>query len=301
MKLSQLRTFLAVVETGSIHGGARLLGVTQPAVSSAIGGLEKMLGAKLFRRSSLGIEPTEYGRAFTVRARALVEDMRRAHEEIARMRDGSTGSVILSLSSTSARVFLPSAFARFRETMPNVSVELNDATWAESIDRLRRGVIDFAMVQGPPGLSYPDSVEVTPLIALPLVIGVRGKNPLVRSRSLGDLSGATWLLPGRPAPGAEVRFAEMFERHGFHPPKLVMRCQSPLTALALLQTMDFVSLFAEPVVRQEFSRYGLKRVPVREPLPHLLHSLLTRRDAPLTTVAAHFFQCLKETCAESVG
>ncbi|WP_153140813.1 LysR substrate-binding domain-containing protein [Paraburkholderia agricolaris] len=301
MKLNQLRTFLAVVETSSIHAGARALGISQPAVSAVIRGLEQMLGAPLFRRSSLGIELTEYGQTFAVRARALVEDMRRAREEIAQMQNGESGSVSVSLSSTAARVFLPEALARFRQSMPNVAVELNEATWLEALDQLKKGVTDFAVVQAPQSLSYPEFVEVMPLIAFPLVIGARKSHPLLKSRSLADLVDATWLLPGRPAPGSAARFAEVFERHGFRAPKLIMRCQSTLTAFALMQSMDFVSLFAAPMAAQEFSRYGLKAVPVREALPELMHSLLTRREQPPTAAAAHFFHCIRQTCLDNAS
>lgn len=293
MKQKQLDTFLAVVDTGSIHAGARALGTSQPAVSAMIRGLEQMLGASLFRRSSLGIELTEYGQAFAVRARALVEDMRRARDEIAQMQNGESGRVTIALSSTAARVFLPAALARFRQAMPNVAVELNDATWLEALDQLRKGLIDFALVQAPPTLTYPESVRVTPLVALPLIVGARKGHPLLKCRSLGDLVDAAWLLPGRPAPGVAERFADLFERHGFRPPKLIMRCQSTLTALALMQNMDLISLFAEPMAAQEFSRYGLKTVHVKETMPRLMHSLLTRHEPPLTAAAGYFFQCFK--------
>jgi len=301
MKRKQLETFLAVVETGSIHAGARSLGTSQPAVSTMIRGLERLLGAPLFRRSSLGIELTEYGRVFAVRAQALVEDMRRARAEIAQMQSGESGRVSIALSSTAARVFLPAALMRFRQAMPNVEVELNDATWLESLDQLRKGVIDFALVQAPPALTYPESVHVTPLVALPLIVGARKSHPLLKSRSLGALVDAAWLLPGRPAPGVAERFTELFQQYGFRPPTRVMRCQSSLTAFALMQSMDLISLFTEPLVAQEFSRYGLKAIPVKETMPRLMHNLLTRKDSPLTSVAAYFFECFEATKYASSG
>lgn len=299
MKLKQLRTFLIVAETGSIHAGARLLGVSQPAVSTAIRGLEQMLDAPLFRRSSNGIELTEYGHAFARRARALVEDMRRAQEEIGQMKHGGAGTVTLAMAATaSARVYVPTALERFKRTMPHVAIELTDGTWQQVIDQLVKGIADFAMVQAPANLDYPESIEVVPLNALPLIVGVRDTHPLRNVRSLGRLTDSTWLLPGRLAPSTETRFVELFERHGLRPPSSIIRCQSSMTALALMQKMDFVSLFAAPMAAEDFPRYGLRKVKVREPLPALAHSLLKRREPPLTTAAAHFFQCLLEACRE---
>lgn len=58
MSLTHLRTFIAVHRRGSISEAARLLGLTQPAVSAHIAALEAQLGRGLFVRHARGVYPT---------------------------------------------------------------------------------------------------------------------------------------------------------------------------------------------------------------------------------------------------
>ena len=53
------RTFLAVVQEGSLSSAARRLGLTQPTVARHVDALEKAVGADLFLRSQRGLVPTE--------------------------------------------------------------------------------------------------------------------------------------------------------------------------------------------------------------------------------------------------
>ena len=63
-----LRMFLAVCRANSISGGARLLNISQPSVSSAIAQLEQAVGAQLFARSRTGISLTAEGETLLRRA-----------------------------------------------------------------------------------------------------------------------------------------------------------------------------------------------------------------------------------------
>jgi DNA-binding transcriptional LysR family regulator len=53
------RTLLAVLEAGSLSGGARRLGLSQPTAGRHIEQLEQALGAALFTRSQTGLRPTD--------------------------------------------------------------------------------------------------------------------------------------------------------------------------------------------------------------------------------------------------
>jgi DNA-binding transcriptional LysR family regulator len=64
VKLCDLHVFLAVAHCGSISRAAGRLSISHPVVSRTISDLEHALGVRLFDRSSRGVEPTMYGRAF---------------------------------------------------------------------------------------------------------------------------------------------------------------------------------------------------------------------------------------------
>ena len=78
MNLSQLRAFVAVVEHNSFSSAARVLGVSQPAVTMQVQGLESDVGATLLDRYYRKVELTEAGRALLPFARDILSTLEEA-------------------------------------------------------------------------------------------------------------------------------------------------------------------------------------------------------------------------------
>ena len=60
LDLNLLRTFLAVYRTGSFTAAARLLGLSQPTVTTQVRALERQLDRELFQRQARGVSPAPY-------------------------------------------------------------------------------------------------------------------------------------------------------------------------------------------------------------------------------------------------
>jgi DNA-binding transcriptional LysR family regulator len=71
LKLRDLQVFFAVVHCGSMAKAASELGLTQPAVSDIVAGLEQMFSVRLFDRNPRGVAPTIYGHALLKRGERL--------------------------------------------------------------------------------------------------------------------------------------------------------------------------------------------------------------------------------------
>src|SRR5687768_17131900 len=72
LNIRHLRAVAAVVRSGSVTAAARLINLTQPAVSQGIAKLEAQLGLPLFERVTGGMVPTEAGRTLSERAEAAL-------------------------------------------------------------------------------------------------------------------------------------------------------------------------------------------------------------------------------------
>jgi DNA-binding transcriptional LysR family regulator len=82
LKFRDLQVLFAVVQAGSMAKAATKLGLTQPAVSDIIAGLEQMFAVRLFDRNPRGVELTIYGRALLKRGRAAFDELRQGIKDI---------------------------------------------------------------------------------------------------------------------------------------------------------------------------------------------------------------------------
>jgi len=70
-----LRTFVAVYRSGSVTDGARVRSLSQPAASQQLAGLERSIGAPLFRRTAEGVVPTERGRSLYAEVSSALDQL----------------------------------------------------------------------------------------------------------------------------------------------------------------------------------------------------------------------------------
>lgn len=119
-----LRSFLAVIDTGSLSAAAERLGLVQPTVGRHIRELEETLGASLFRRQPRGLEPTPA-------ALDLVEDARRMGEAAMALErkasgagDSLAGTVRVTASRMVATYLLPDIVAALHVEEPAVDIEI---------------------------------------------------------------------------------------------------------------------------------------------------------------------------------
>lgn len=139
---SLYRSFLAVMQEGSLSGAARMLGTTQPSMGRHIAALEAALGATLFTRSPDGLKPT----ALAMALQGPAQTMSAAVQQAARMASGDQvangGTVRLTASQIVGGEVLPEMLARYRELHPMVTLEL---VLSNKTEDLLKGEADIAV------------------------------------------------------------------------------------------------------------------------------------------------------------
>src|SRR5438132_3265275 len=112
VKLRDLHVLLAVANSRSISRAAERLAISHPVVSRTISDLERALGVRLFDRSSQGVEPTMYGRAFLDCGVAVFDDLRRGVQQIEFLSDPTAGEVRIGGSEHLMAGFVPAIIDR---------------------------------------------------------------------------------------------------------------------------------------------------------------------------------------------
>ncbi|GAB3311910.1 LysR family transcriptional regulator [Epidermidibacterium keratini] len=164
---SEIEYVLALEAHRSFTSAAQALGISQPALTVAIGKLEKKLGFLLFRRTGSGVELTSAGEALLPdvrRARDAVRVVEYAAEQVA---DARLGALRIACRPTLAREPVARLVGGFFGEYGALELEIANIGWHSSAYRmLRAGLGDVAITTADDDL---DGLEVESLGDLPLV------------------------------------------------------------------------------------------------------------------------------------
>ena len=284
MKLSQLRSFLAVAERGSVQGAARQMGVTQPAVTRSIRDLEQELGALLFERSGTGMNLTEIGHAVLRRAGGVQAEVSRIQDEVAQLTGRSAGTVAVGLSFVAHAGLLPKVIDAFRRRVPNVQLEIKESLFAQVEPDIYNGAVDFYVGPMPPQNAFQGKLLVEPLFNNQRQIFCRRGHVLANAGSLADLKDASWVLASG-ASDTQNELVFLFQHYGLSPPHIAVRAQTIASMMFIAGSSDLLTALPRQLQQLLSMKSTLVRIPVAEQLLSTTICIVRRASAPLTPAA----------------
>jgi DNA-binding transcriptional LysR family regulator len=139
-----LRSFVSIVETGSVTETARRQGRTQPAITLQMKRLEDLIGKVLFREDSRRPILTDEGDMVLSYAKSILK----LHDELLERLSSPEieGHVLLGTPDLYAAYLLPSILALFRQAFPRIQVELRCSLSTPLVALVQRGEVDIALV-----------------------------------------------------------------------------------------------------------------------------------------------------------
>jgi DNA-binding transcriptional LysR family regulator len=175
------RSFLAVVDSGSVLGAAKRLSSHQPTITRHIAELEAQLGVSLFDRNGRGATPTAAGRAIVGGARLMAEGLEAVGASVMGVRAPEGGVVHIACSEIVATFILPQCISRLVSQHPEIQIELVVSNLISNLGR-READIAIRMVR-------PTESTLTARKLGDLALG------LFASRSYVERSGEPLTLP----------------------------------------------------------------------------------------------------------
>lgn len=282
LRLRDLQMLRVVGEERSMARAARILAVSQPAISKAIAEMERLLGAPLLDRSTQGVALTPAGEALLARGTVVFDELQQGIEEIRALEDPAQGH--LRIGTTEPLTAIVSiVIAELVGPYPRMSFEVAVADSASLLARLRERQIDLAITRTAASAAEADLLA-EPLLHDPLVVMAGRRHRLARRRqlSLAELMGEAWTLS--PPEMFLGRFVtEAFRAQGLDPPQPVVTAPTVVMRVGLLRTGRFLSILPSVMLRLPQHYPGLVALPVdlagtRRPIA--LVTLPNRRPAP---------------------
>lgn len=144
--LRQMRYFRAAAATGQFSMAAREEHVSQSAITNAVLALEQLLGVRLFDRLPHGVSLTADGNHLYQQVTRILESVNDALQQPRVRLNNIEGSVRFAATYTVLGYFLPGLLGRFRNSYPNVELDLLDLGRQDIERRVREGELDLGIV-----------------------------------------------------------------------------------------------------------------------------------------------------------
>lgn len=210
----QLRLFLALADSGSITGAARLTHVSQPTASIQLRDLTHAVGAPLYEVIARKVYLTDMGKELARTVRTMVQVWDAFEQEVDGARGLTKGRLRVAVVST-AQYFMPRLIGKFCRLHPAIDVSLEVLNRDGVVNRLRANLDDLYIMSMPPrDMDLEDHV----FMANPLVLVASGSEPLLKGApiTLNQLAGRRFILR-EPGSGTRTAADLHFRKQRFHP------------------------------------------------------------------------------------
>ncbi len=295
LSLKQLRYFAAAAESGQISLAARQMHVSQSVITTAIGQLERVVGADLFERQRHGVALTAAGHRFHQHVRHALDTLQDALNEPLFLGDDLEGVVRLGASYTVLGYFLPALLARFRRDYPKVDFDLID------MDRpgIQQGVAERDLDLG---MCITSNMDAAPELRRQVLATSRRQLWLAQNHplaalprvGLADVAAHPYIM--LTVDEGETSTLRYWNVAGVMP-NIAFRT-STLEALRGLVAHGFGVTILSDIVYRPWSLEGrrIEARPVADIVPPMEVGLVSRRDERLSPVAYAFQQFLVFAC-----
>lgn len=219
LELRHLRVLCAIADSGSVGRAALALGFTQPALSTQLRRIERLLGEGLFVRRSTGMELTAYGAQVVSQARevlARADTLGRRH-----MGRPTAAAPALRLGVTNTPV-VPTLLDTLRDACPDLRVCVRGVyATGELLGLLETGELDAALGVDYPGLPVRHSSAMAhrAINTVPIFVALHAGHPLAHRVEvpLEELSEDTWFVAPDDGVGWPGAFYDACQAAGFRP------------------------------------------------------------------------------------
>jgi len=219
LELKHLRAFLCLAKQLSFRKAAASLGIAQPALTQLIQSLERIVGVRVFERTSRTVVLSQAGELLLREAELTLAQAERAQQVVERAGRGELGRICVAYAgSTLYSGQLSTMVYQFHRRFPNVAIDVNELSIGDQLDQLGRGLIDVGILRTPLART-PPGIETIEVLAEPIVLALRRDHELA-GRSvidIADLSGERFISSQTPEFGILSQVMTAAARSGFMP------------------------------------------------------------------------------------
>ena len=239
---AQLRSLIAIANTGSFTVAARELGVSQPTVHRSAKNLEALSGVPFFTARHSGVRLTPPAEAFLIGAKLARGEIRLGLEEISRELGREKATFVLGSLPLARTSIVPKAVHNMVSQSPGFQVRVVEGRYGELLKSLREGDLDCLIG----ALRHPapaEDIRQERLFDDALAIVAHPSHPLAgrKALTLADTLQYPWIAPPKTTPAGQYLF-ETLKIHQMPETPVRVVASSLAVLRGVLAEGDYVSI-----------------------------------------------------------
>ena len=245
--IKQIEAFVEVVRRGTVSRAAEALGITQPALTARLHGLERALGQAVFARSGRGVRLTDAGRVFLPHAERALLAIGDGQTAVADLVGGRAGKLVIGATGSVCSYVLPKVLKRFRLEHPRIDLTVRTGHSEQVMELVLAEAVELAIVRE---LRH-DDLDVIPLYDDELALVTHPSHPFAQrgSTRLVDVVAEGLVVFDRASSYYELTQA-LFVGAGV-PPRTIMELDNFEAAKKMLEEGLGVALLPKVAVARE--------------------------------------------------
>ena len=229
MDFFQLETFIAIVQTGSFSGAAKVVRRTQPAVSQMVRKLEQEVGEPLFDRSSRDGMLTDAGKVLHEYAQKILNLRRETQASLEELRQFQRGTLVIAANEFTS-LYLLRVLEEFRRFSPMIKIAVHRSLASSIPDQVLDHSVELGMVS-----FHPENPLVRSMVVYrdQLTFVVPPQHPLAKATeiSIRQLGTESFVAHNVISP-YRLKVLETFKRH-----------KTPLNITVEMPTIEAIKRF----------------------------------------------------------
>jgi DNA-binding transcriptional LysR family regulator len=246
LNVSRLRVLRELAHRGTIAAVADALWLTPSAVSQQLSALERETRVELVERAGRGVRLTTAGKLLAEHSDRVFEALDEAKSALRALQTEPTGRLRVASFPSVVRLVIPRMMVRLRARFPELEVEVQDLEGEESLEAVRLGHVDLAVIDDLTWDAKPpvQGLRVTELFATPFVVVFAKAHAWAERKSVrwSDLDGQPQVAEQRSVFARSVE--EECRRAGAQP-RVRARVHDAAAMLALVEAGEMVAVLPE--------------------------------------------------------
>lgn len=289
----KLLYFATIVETGSLNRAAKLLDISQPALSTSMDRLEGALGNRLLNRGPGGVVPTKYGEILYCHARLIREELELALQNLRNACLEGTNSIRIGALPSLAGSIVPLALGRWRELCPDRDLQVVENAQFDLLTGLLRRDFDF-VIGFTEVFDMLDGLRQQVLFRDQLCVIARPNHPVLGRAQLTweDLMRFPWISP--TSRRSHTVLDHLMSTVQVAPPQRVTVCGSVSLLKSLVAETDHIALLPAHAASAELAEGRIVEVPFEDDVLHRNIAVFFREGYELDEPRRQLVNCVRE-------